>query len=138
MATLGDSCSDRTAFTVMEGYTLNTLYSFPTAGLITSFCIYPYYDGTHTTTTAKLKVFRTNGSSFDYVGQSESFTVNCGSTNTCTLASPLTVSAGDTLGLSMGTYGWMETDSGEGGSKYRKLGDIVANSLISTWLIVNR
>ena len=59
------------------------------------------------TNNIKIKVFRVNGSNYDFVGESEKWTAVIGSTQTRTLATPITgVRPGDLIGV------WLDVDGG--------------------------
>jgi lysophospholipase L1-like esterase len=86
----------------------------------------------------KIKVFRPNGSDYDFVGESELIALPAGAaTHTLNLASPIPCQPGDTLGI------WMQTGSGtqvkigsilfEGGIRYVS-GDITSSNAFASTL----
>jgi len=101
-------------------------------GTISRFCFY--------TTNAvgygvKFKIFRVNGSSLDFVGQTSIFTIYTDGSNTFE-DTPISVQSGDYVAITTINYPNTNTDavkSGQAQDSYVKSGDIVSNSLISSW-----
>lgn len=85
-----------------------------------------YYAHGSVTNGMKFKVFRPNGSNFDFVGESEKFTPVSGSTQTRTLGTPITgIRPGDLLGY------WIDID----GLGTVSIGALLADSGANTvWL----
>jgi hypothetical protein len=128
MATLGDSCIDRTGTPVGNGYTLIfSKVSFPDTSNISSWCA--YVSGA---TNARLKVFRDDGTNWIFVGESALLALSSG-LNTG-LAADIDVVYGDYIGIYIESTVGVEVDvSTPTYIMYYQYGDISTNTLKSTW-----
>ena len=99
----------------------------PTRGILKTANFYPtsYADGT-----AKIKVFRDDGTNFIYIGQSPAVNVTKGIVNTIPCWIPVEV--GDYIGIYT-TSCRVSTSTTGGAICYYKVGDITSDSLKSSW-----
>lgn len=82
----------------------------------------------------KLKVFRSDGTNFIFVGEGPTVTAYSG-VNSFSLPTPITVKNGDIIGFYKGSSDFaVPTDSNGTGSAYVKDGDISSNYAISSWV----
>ena len=127
MATLGDSCIDRVGEGIGNGYTvIFTKYQFPNPANISSWCCYVSLSSSN----ARLKVFRDDGTNWIFVGESSLQAVTVGLNSG--LTANINVQYGDYIAF------YIETGSGveRGGTLYSvpvKVGDISTDSLKSSW-----
>lgn len=98
-----------------------------TAGILTDVNIYADVGGD-----IKVKVFRSNGDNWDFVGESETFNINPGS-NSRTLTSPITgVQVGDFIGIYIPDSAIVDATT-PGGTASVYFADITSNTAKSGW-----
>lgn len=136
---LGYKCGDFTiengAFDPYSGDGFTHICDGNTAnqnGTITIWCIKIGRIQVGSSATAKLKVFRVNGSNYDFVGESTEIQMNSENSifgGDCNI----TVQSGDLIGVFLRTNSVQISGDAVGINKLAKSGDITTNTLITSW-----
>ena len=124
----GNAITDR-ANTLVPAYTsMDRNFTIGKNGNLTSFTFYAYAAAG----SIKIKVFRDGGTTWDYIGQSENFTVSATGSQTKTLATPIAVLNGDYVAFHSTTSENME-NSNAGGTSSFIAGDQVTSVAKASW-----
>lgn len=128
MATLGDSCISRSGGTLGNQMLIWSKYTFPSSGHITSWC---FYNPEATSCSAKLKVFRDDGTNWVFVGQTGSETMNPGLNSG--LAADIYVQSGDYIALWISGLGVVYSEGSPEYSAFYRYDEVSSTTLKSSW-----
>lgn len=144
MAVRGNCANHGGSFLVTNNRTDTHIHNyglgiFTENGSASSFCI--YIDTNNPTNYVKLKIFRENGSYWDFVGGSQEFTISAGvGAKSFTLATPIDFQSGDVMGLTLRTTDSIRIDASGGGIGFPsdtheeiENADITTDTLKSIW-----
>ncbi len=130
MTTFGNSCTSRIGGAFDQITSIITEQPAPSAGVVTSVCV--YCDTIGAGSVGKVKVFRLNGSNYDFIGESSSQDLVTG-TNTFSGLS-ISILTGDYIAVYINTtnFSGVMRDLTVGSVSYRS-GDITTNTPTSEW-----
>ena len=130
MATFGNSCVDRNTNAGINATVFDDAHPITEYGTIRSVCVYIDI-ATDSPNQTKVKVFRSNGSNYDFVAESGNQSVSVGSNTFSGLS--IGVIPGDFIGIysTVGTTA-IEADAFVG-STQRQSGDITTNTAKTNW-----